>query len=191
MSLIFTRKDDDNGYRFKAVSGVLCGDKFQHTCVCDEGEDEKCYGAVDEVYDVDMDDAISYLGITRGKPHDEGFAFINKLWLKRAIHAGLLHGCIYETGNYFFSLYELDKLRENILAYDGIDPLNKTVVADYTANHVAVPKCRDDYGVRFFECVFASEIHTHYLLDEGKNLLNGEKATKETIMTLKKMALRM
>ncbi|MBQ8950763.1 MAG: hypothetical protein IJ065_06300 [Eubacterium sp.] len=165
MSLIFTRKDDKNGYRFKAASGVLCGDKFQQTCVCDDDEDKKCYGAVDEVYDIEMGDAISYLGRPRGKkPRDEGFAFVNRLWLKRAIHAGLLHGCIYETGKYYFSLNELDKLRKNILAYDGIDPLDEMAVADYVFRNgegkveIPLPNNADDYDKRFHDILFCKRV---------------------------------
>lgn len=126
MSLIFNRMISDN--MLEIESGVVCGEEFINA----NNVRNYNYADVNEVYDISINEAVNYLGCKRGKTG--GFEFINRLWLKRAVHAGLLHGAIYKTGDYYFSLYELGKLRDNINFYGGIDPLDKEAVNEYFLN---------------------------------------------------------
>lgn len=170
MSLIFSRKEGDR--RFIAQSGVLCGSKIEPLILCfdDEDESEKIYGTVDEIYDISIDEARSYLGLSRHQQSDKGFDFVSKLWIKRAVHAGLLHaafGNIHCTDDYFFSLQELDKLRKNMKLYhkdaseyNFVDPLNEDDVHEFKQrfddDSQLVRSIRDnpDYDCQFFDFVF-------------------------------------
>ena len=168
MSLIFSRKEGD--HKFIAQSGILCGNKIESLIPCfdDEDENEKIYGTVDEIYDISIDEAWSYLGLSKHQKPDEGFNFVSKLWIKRAVHAGLLHaafGNIHCTDDYFFSLQELDKLRKNMKlyrkdAYNFVDPLNEDDVHEFKQrfdnDSQLVQSIRDnpDYDCQFFDFVF-------------------------------------
>jgi len=154
----------DSDCNHEAETCVVCGDEVVRPLrMTRTVEEDECYpngcGCTNAIYDITMKEAKTYLGKHRGKPKDEfSFEFVNELWLKRAIHAGLLHGAIYGTGDYYFDLYELDKLRENIIAYGGADPLNKgdarKIVCD-SVNNIGTfePAFNDEYGRHFYEVI--------------------------------------
>ena len=106
LSLIFTRELTKENNIFTEKAGVLFGDSFKEAA--NVSNSERNYGKVADVYDVSMSEAIIFLR----KPYN---TFISSLWLKRCIHAGILHGAVFEQSNdYFFSMTELDQLYKTI-----------------------------------------------------------------------------
>ena len=142
MSLLFYR--DGKGY-LNVENCLVCGNS-----VITERDG---YSNVIVIYDIDMSEAVQYIKETiRDKAvhinNSIDFSFVNSIWLKRAIHVGILYGALYHTGGYHFSLYEIDRLIENLLAYN-IDPLDKEKVKLLIQNHSA-PAFNDRFSKRFF-----------------------------------------
>lgn len=112
--IIFTRKKDHSCYRDK--TGIVCGKTFTPFTAIPTAPDEGC-NDIESIYDIDIDNAVKYM-------KREGCKFADKLWLIRCIHAGLLHGAVYEAGSYMFDLNELYKLCMKIKINGGADPLD-------------------------------------------------------------------
>lgn len=106
MSIIFTREHTKDNNVFTEKTGVLFGDTFKEAA--NVSNSERNYGKIEDVYDISMDEAIVYL---RRNFH----SFVCSFWLKKCIHAGILHGAVFEpSGDYFFSIKEIEQLHKII-----------------------------------------------------------------------------
>ena len=167
MSIIFKRDEHKHTHcLLETESSIVCGNEvFKPQRTERENSDGhfRLYNDVDEIFDISTGEAICFLAL----PFLGGIAVNNTLWLKRAVHAGYLHGAVHNTKDgYYFSLNELEKFRDNILAFGGIDPLSKDKIKQYAQNtllnlvlkdalknnaKIFKPAFEDDYSKRFFD----------------------------------------
>jgi len=129
MSLVFT-KSESNDTLNTTGAVIVCGNELKHLATLSSMPSPE---NASDIYDMSIVDAEDYLGSNHFNL--EGFPFVNRLWLKRCIHAGLLHGVMYDRGDYFFSMNELNKLRENIIICGGTDPLDMKAMREYYKEH--------------------------------------------------------
>ena len=113
LSIIFLRKGSEHKNIFSEKSGVVCGKDFMEAANVCNGE--TAFGKISEIYDITIDEAVTILK----KEYDNDF--VDSIWLKECIHAGKLHGAVFEKSNeYYFSLDELRLLAEEIREYGNI-----------------------------------------------------------------------
>lgn len=107
LSIIFLRKGSEHKNVFSEKSGVIYGKDFTEAANVCNGE--KAFGKISEIYDITIDEAVTILK----RVYDNDF--VDSIWLKECIHAGKLHGAVFEQSNeYYFSLDELRLLAEEI-----------------------------------------------------------------------------
>lgn len=103
LSIIFLRKGSEHKNVFSEKSGVIYGKDFT------EAANVWAFGKISEIYDITIDEAVTILK----RVYDNNF--VDSIWLKECIHAGKLHGAVFEQSNeYYFSLDELRLLAEEI-----------------------------------------------------------------------------
>jgi hypothetical protein len=167
MSIIFKRDEHRHTHSLlETESCIVCGNEVFRPQRTERENSDGCfrlYNDADDIFDISMSEAISFLAF----PFLSSIAVNNTLWLKRAVHAGYLHCAVHNTkGGYYFSLNELEKFRDNILAFGGIDPLDKNGIRQYAQNtllnlvlkdvlesnaKIFKPAFEDDYSKRFFD----------------------------------------
>lgn len=113
LSIIFLRKGSEHNNVFTEKSGVICDKDFTEAANICNGE--KAFGKISEIYDITTDEAVTILK----RVYDNDF--VDSIWLKECVHAGKLHGAVFEQSNeYYFSLDELRLLAEEIREYGNI-----------------------------------------------------------------------
>ena len=175
MSIIFKRDEHRHTHSLlETESCIVCGNEVFRPQRTEREDSDGCfrlYNDADDIFDISMSEAISFLALpflsSIAANILSGIAVNNTLWLKRAVHAGYLHCAVHNTKDgYYFSLNELEKFRDNILAFGGIDPLDKDEIRQYAQNtllnlvlkdalksnaKIFKPAFEDDYSKRFFD----------------------------------------